>query len=87
MARFLISYDLIKRKDYPELIGALTRSGAVRALRSQWFVDADNTTDGVYAYFRQFVDADDLMLVVQLWERPLGFIEDAGAQWVRQHWR
>ena len=67
MAKFILSYDLIKQKDYPKLWAELERLGGKRILFSMWSLDL--TTDSAVAvrdHFRAFVDADDRVFVSQL---------------------
>jgi hypothetical protein len=68
MPVFTISYDLIKRKDYPELWAELARIGAQRYLLSQWVV---RRADGVTAsalrdHLKAFVDGDDRLFIQQI---------------------
>ena len=47
MKKYLVSYDLIKQKDYPKLWTELERLGAKRVLLSVWCmnVNANSATD------------------------------------------
>ena len=68
MPVFAISYDLIKRKDYPELWAELERIGAQRYLLSQWAV---RRAEGVTAaslrdHLNDFVDGDDRLFVARI---------------------
>lgn len=68
MPVFSISYDLIKRKDYPELWAELRRIGAQRYLLSQWAVRrADSVTaEAMRNHLRPFIDDDDRLFVTQI---------------------
>jgi hypothetical protein len=68
MRLFFIEYDLRKRKDYPELIGELTRIGAIRMLKSSWCVNrADTVTaKALREHLEKFIDADDGLMVSQV---------------------
>ncbi|NIJ70308.1 hypothetical protein [Xanthomonas sp. 60] len=71
MAKFLVAYDLTDGKDYARIIAELNRLGAVRTQRSTYFVGV--TSDGAAGFLqhlRGFVDEDDLLMVVKLYEKP-----------------
>lgn len=83
MALFVVSYDLIKRKDYPELTKALKDLGAVRCLLSQWLVDSDTTTKGLYDTLRPHIDDDDRLMVIRFDKKPHWSIGLKGTQaWI-----
>lgn len=68
MPVYAVSYDLIKRKDYPELWAELKRLNAKRLLLSEWGV---RTADGITAsalrdHFKAFIDSDDRLVVIQI---------------------
>ena len=68
MALFFIDYDLRKRKDYPELISELERIGAIRYLKSAWCLKRDDsvTPKSLRDHFKQFIDADDGLMVAMV---------------------
>jgi hypothetical protein len=70
MAYFVVSYDLIKRKDYPELIGALEELGAQKSLLSQWFVDNACSAADLYAHLLPHIDGDDRLMVIEFSKKP-----------------
>jgi hypothetical protein len=70
MAYFVVSYDLIKRKDYPELIKALNNLGAQKCLLSQWLVDNNCTAEDLLAHLQPHIDGDDRLMVVEFDKRP-----------------
>lgn len=71
MALFAITYDLIKRKDYPELWNELERLGAQKALLSFYLVNLTNDDPNeVRDHLLGFVDDDDRIMVVKFSERP-----------------
>lgn len=70
MAYFLVSYDLIKRKDYPEIKEALTDLGAVKCLLSQWLVESLCSAEDMLAHLRPHIDSDDRLMVVEFDKRP-----------------
>jgi len=59
----IVSYDLIKRKDYPELIARLKQYTSLKILLSVWLVrttwTAQETRDDLMGY----IDADDRIFV------------------------
>ncbi|NSZ73234.1 CRISPR-associated protein Cas2 [Agrobacterium tumefaciens] len=66
MTTYLISYDLIKRKDYPKLWEELERLGAHRTLESLWLLSVNNTAKEVSEHFEKFIDNDDKLWVSEL---------------------
>ncbi len=70
MANYLLSYDLIRRKEYPQLFAELKKMKATRVLLSTWYLadpglgDAEALRD----HFRQFVEADDRIFVGKVTE-------------------
>lgn len=70
MAYFSITYQLNEKKDYPKLWDEFDRLNAVKVQNSQYFIDLDNTTKEVKNHFAEFVDEDDLLMVVKFTIRP-----------------
>jgi CRISPR/Cas system-associated endoribonuclease Cas2 len=71
MALYGINYDLIKRKDYPELWKALEQLGAFRTLASFWLANLTNEDpQEVVDHLHQFIDADDKLMVVRFIGKP-----------------
>jgi hypothetical protein len=67
MATYLLSYDLNQDKDYPRLWDELKKFNARQVLYSEWVFQRINTnSDGLLRHFRQFVDANDSLLVVDM---------------------
>lgn len=66
MTTYTVSYDLIKRKDYPELWGELERLGAHRTQDSYWLLSASNTAKEVHDHLKRYVDGDDRLWVSEL---------------------
>ena len=66
MTTFVVTYDLIKRKDYPKLWEALGNLGAHRALESFWLVNVNNTAKELHDHLKQFIDGDDRLWVSEL---------------------
>lgn len=66
MPLFIVSYDLMKQKDYPEIINELQRQGARRVLYSQWAIRSHLTARVMREHFQRYVDADDRVLVTEV---------------------
>lgn len=67
MPKYIASYDLIKRKDYPTLWAELERLGGKRVLESVWCLDVNSASAKVLRdHIRSFVDADDRVFVCAL---------------------
>lgn len=66
MTTFVVTYDLIKRKDYQTLWDELERLSAHRALESVWLINLDNTVRETYDHLKSFIDADDRIWVSEL---------------------
>jgi len=66
MALYFLSYDLRKQRNYQPLYDELARFNAVRVLESVWaFTRINTTAAGLRDYFRQFIDNDDGLLVIE----------------------
>lgn len=66
MASYLVTYDLIKRKNYPELIAALEKYPYWHCLGSSWIVKSDASSSAIRDNLKQHTDEDDKLLVVKL---------------------
>jgi hypothetical protein len=64
MAKFVISYDLIKGKDYAKLINHLTKMGACRVLESVWLSRRDSTAIALRDDLKNYIDKDDRLVVI-----------------------
>lgn len=76
MSLFLITYDLIKKKDYPSLIEALEKNSAQRIALSTWLINVkeDWTPQRLCEWLESYVDQDDRIVVARttktgLWYR------------------
>ena len=84
MALFVVSYDLVARKDYPTLTERLEEMNSVRALASMWLVDVDSTAEEVKNNLRGYIDEDDRLMVIEFSERPKWTLALKGTrQWVK----
>ncbi len=71
MALFAITYDLVKRKDYPKLWDELKRLGAHKALNSFYLVSLTNEDpQEVVNHLSQFIDNDDRLMVIRFIHKP-----------------
>ena len=71
MAKFLVSYDLNDGKDYSRIIKELERLGAVLTQRSVYLVGVTTEeASGFLQHLSKFVDSDDFLMVVKLYEKP-----------------
>lgn len=67
MALYFLDYDLRKQRNYQPLYDELKKFEAIRILESSWSFNRVNTScAGLRDYFRQFIDADDGLSVVEV---------------------
>lgn len=67
MALFFLEYDLRKQRNYQPLYDELARFNAVRMLESSWSFQRINTTaTGLRDHFKQFIDADDGLIISEV---------------------
>lgn len=66
MTTYTVSYDLIKRKDYPALWNELERLDAHRTQESYWLINVSNTAKELHDHLKGFVDSDDRIWVSEL---------------------
>lgn len=67
MKSYLVTYDLIKRKDYPELIKALESYKTTwHCLGSVWILKTDKTAAQIFDHLRPHIDQDDKLIVILL---------------------
>lgn len=67
MALFFLDYDLRKARNYQPLYDELAKFKAVRVLESSWCFNRVNTTcGGLRDHFKQFVDSDDGLSIVEV---------------------
>ena len=84
MAFFLISYDLVKDKDYKTLIDEIKRIGGARCELSAWFVEQNMTAFALRDHLKKFIDDDDKLVVIEFSKKPAYTISfTTGADWIR----
>ena len=67
MALFLVSYDLDKPgQNYDALVAALKNQGAKHVLYSAWALRTTSTSVQVRDWIKQYIDANDRILVTDL---------------------
>lgn len=64
MKSYMVSYDLIKRKDYPDLWKALDAYGSTwHCLGSTWIIKSDETAAQIRDKLKAHIDGDDKLIV------------------------
>lgn len=63
---YLITYDLIKRKNYPELFKALEEFDYWHCLGSVWIVKSELNSTEIRNLLQAHIDSDDKLIVVKL---------------------
>ena len=82
MAYFIVSYDLIKRKDYPELWDEFKRLNGHKCLRSVYLMQANNSAAEVRDHLKKCID-DDQLIVVEFSKKPATYRTREGtAKWI-----
>lgn len=87
MAKYLVTYDLVDGKDYGRIIKELERLSAVRTQFSTYLVGVTTeTAAGFLQHLKGFVDADDRLMVVKLYEKPAWTVGLSGTtDWVTRN--
>jgi hypothetical protein len=71
MAKFAVSYQLNKQKNYPKLWQEMSRLGGHKAMDSFYLLDLTNeTAQSVSDHLNNFVDSDDMIFVARMDARP-----------------
>lgn len=66
MSTYVISYDLIKNKDYESIHNAIKTLGKwARVVESTWIITSDKTCTEVRDYLLKHMDDDDRLFVIQ----------------------
>jgi hypothetical protein len=66
MKKYLISYDLVRGGDYPDLIQALRSDGARRILYSEWLVFSTLSASQVRDRYNAYLDLNDRIFVCEV---------------------
>lgn len=87
--KYLISYDLIKDKDYSKLIDAIKSiaNGYSNPLKSVWIIGYSGKASDIVTALSPYMDSDDKLLVTLVtkdtsWTKTLG---DKTREWLRKH--
>jgi len=59
-----------QKKGLPQLWDEFERLGALKVQNSQYFLEANNTTAEIKNHFADFIDDDDMLMVVKFSTRP-----------------
>ena len=89
MAKYLMSYDYHKSRDYTALYALLRHWGAARILESLWLADLDGSATAVRLDLKNCADADDVFVVIELkpgadWAFTAG-VQSAGGNWLENN--
>jgi len=88
MKSYMISYDLIKRKDYPELHNAIRAYGTTwHCLGSTWIIKSDQTAPQIRDGLLAHIDKDD-KLIVNLLQREAAWTTNFSEEcqdWLRNN--
>ena len=86
MALFLVSYDFVKRKDYPKLWEEFERLDGHKPGESVYLLNLDNTAAEVLEHFNQFIDDDDRLIVIEFDKKPrCGKVYKGTAAWIKEN--
>lgn len=87
MPLFVVSYDLRKRKDYPELSEEMERLGGHKALLSVYFLDVTvRDAAKLRDHLLKFIDEDDRLIVVEFSKKPAHRLANEGTNdWIKAH--
>ena len=66
MTAYVVSYDLVKTRDYTKIINAIKAYGNwCKPLESFYIIETHQTVIQVRDNLRRFIDSDDRLLVIQ----------------------
>lgn len=71
MALFVVSYDLVKTKNYQVVWDALKEHGGHRITESLWLLNLNNTPFEVRDWVVSLVDSDDRVFVAETTQREV----------------
>lgn len=68
MALYIVSYDLVKNKNYSKIFDELKRLGARRMLESNWCLTRSSSGESknLRGNFQNFIDSDDRLVVSEV---------------------
>ena len=85
---YCVSYDLLAPgKDYEPLIAEIKRSsgGWAKPLKSLFLVRSNETPGQLYERLRAKMDANDLILIIQVCRNYFGFMDKDVIAWIDQN--
>lgn len=89
MANYLITYDLIKDKDYTKLIDAIKSiaNGYSKPLLSTWIIGHDGSASDIVTALSPYIDNDDKLFVTLVtkdtsWTKSL---KESIREWLRKY--
>ncbi|GKW30899.1 CRISPR-associated endonuclease Cas2 [Pectobacterium brasiliense] len=66
MARYIVTYDLVNRKDYAPLIERIKKYRKwAHPLESVWIIITSDSSNQVRNTLKEFIDSDDKLLVMK----------------------
>lgn len=86
MANFVVTYDLVNRRDYQKIYDAMAEHDAVSLLESVWLISVNNTAAEVRDWLKSLTDNDDKLAVVQIRGGWATYKVDTKANnWLKEH--
>ena len=87
---YLVTYDLNKVKDYPDLYQAIKRMPNWMRdtdLDSVWFVSTSMSAEGIYNSLKPHIDADDRLFVTRVRSGECqGWLSKEGWRWIESRY-
>ena len=86
MASYMITYDLVKDRDYEKVITAIKDKGGVALLESVWLLSMENTAAEVRDWLEGKTDNDDKIAVLSIsggWATQR--VDKAATTWLYDH--
>ncbi|KQT42229.1 MULTISPECIES: hypothetical protein [unclassified Methylophilus] len=65
MTIFIVSYDLIKHKDYQKLTDAIETYSSCKVLESLWLIKSNLSVKEIRNHLNNHIDEDDRLIVFQ----------------------
>ena len=89
MANYLITYDLIGKKDYDKLFEAIKSmaNGYTRPLKSVWIIGHDGSASDIVNELTKYMDSDDKLFVTLVtkdtsWTKTLA---ESSRNWLKKY--
>lgn len=85
---YLISYDLIKDKDYEKLFEGIKKisNGHSRILESVWIIGHNGPASEIRDSLKDYIDSDDKLLVLKLTgEGAWKNLGDSKTKWLKEN--